>query len=86
MSEPDGLMEPIAIVDTFAMGVEVEDLANGMRRLKFFAPHGNEQHVCVKLVIPAACLLSITQVIVPHAQEIAESFLTLIPRANHNSG
>jgi len=87
MTDRSGLMEPVAITDTFAMGVEVEDLTNGMRRLKFFSPHGNEQHVCAKLIIPAACLITITQVIAPHAQQIAENLLTLVPRnTNHTAG
>jgi hypothetical protein len=79
------LMEPIAIVDTFATGVEVEDLEHGMRRLLFFAHHGAERHVCAKLIIPAGCIISITEQIAPHAQEIAEALLSLVPR-NHSSG
>jgi hypothetical protein len=87
MTDRYGLMEPIAIQDTFAMAVKVEDMEHGMRRLIFYAPHGNEQHVCVKLVMPAACLITMTEAIAPHAQEIAENLLTLVPRSNnHNAG
>jgi hypothetical protein len=81
-----GLAEPIAIVDTFATGVEVEDLDNGMRRLLFYAPHGTERHICAKMIVPAGCLITITETIAPHAQEIVENLLTLVPRSNHNTG
>jgi hypothetical protein len=86
MMDRAGLMEPIAIQDTFAMAVKVEDMEHGMRRLVFYAPHGNEQHVCAKLIIPAGCLITITEVIAPHAQEVAENLLTLVPRTNHAGG
>lgn len=82
----EGLMEPIAIVDIFAMGVRVEDLPNGMRRLVWYAPNGNEQHICAKLIIPAGCLITITEEIIPHAQQVAEALLTLVPRSNNHTG
>lgn len=88
MMDRYGLMEPIAIQDTFAMAVRVEDMEHGMRRLIFYAPYGNEQHICAKLIIPAGCLITITEVIAPHAQEIAESLLRLVPQnsSNHAGG
>lgn len=85
MPDRERLLEPIAITDTFATGVEVEDLEHGVRRLLFYAQHGTEQHICAKLIVPAGCILTITEEIAPHAQEIAESLLTLVPR-NHSAG
>jgi hypothetical protein len=86
MADRTGLVEVLAITDTFATGVEVEDLENGMRRLLFFAPHGAERHVCAKMVVPAGCLISITEAIAPHAQQVAEKLLTLVPRSNNHTG
>jgi hypothetical protein len=86
MTDRTGLVEVLAITDTFATGVEVEDLDNGMRRLLFFAPHGTERHVCAKMIVPAGCLIAITEAIAPHAQKVAENLLTLVPRSNHQGG
>lgn len=86
MTERHGLVEVLAITDTFATGVEVEDLDNGMRRLLFYAPHGTERQISAKLIVPAGCLIAITEAIAPHAQQVAEKLLTLVPRNNHQSG
>jgi hypothetical protein len=84
MADAD-LLEPIAIVDAFATNVHVEDLDHGMRRLTFSAPHGLERHISAKIIIPAGCLITIAEMIIPHAQVVAEGLLTLVPSRNHTS-
>lgn len=83
------VQEPIAYPDAFVMDVKIEDLPNGMRRLVWMAPHstrgGTEMHVAANLVIPAACIVTICEKLLPHAQEVVESLLTLVPRSNNHT-
>lgn len=85
------LIEPIAIMDIFAMGLAmIEDLGDGMRRLVFFAPHqlpdGKiERHIVAKLVLPEACILQISRQLMAGADEVLQGILTLVPR-NHTAG
>jgi hypothetical protein len=86
MSEMHGLTEPIAIVDIFAMGVKVEDIDHGMRRLLFYAPYGTEQQVCARLIVPVGCLITIVEEIAPHAQKVAQRLLALVPNTQDRGG
>jgi hypothetical protein len=85
-NEVNGLHEPIAVLDTVGTGVVVEDLEHGLRRLVFYMPHGNERHICAKIVVPAACLIAISEIVGQHAQQVVENLLTLVPKANNHTG
>lgn len=82
-------IETLALGDSLATDLEIQDMGFGLKLLVWTAPHpvgqGKiERRIVSHLVVPEVCLIPINQKISKAADEIMETVLTLVPNGNGN--